>query len=94
MTVEAELSDGTVLEFPDGTHPDVVRQTVKRQLGLAGPAKPPAPAPLTPEEQTASKPASMTLTRGGQPVMQSAVKPVTAGLPHSPIALPGWVFII
>lgn len=44
MSVEAELSDGTILEFPDGTSPDVVRQTVKRQLGLAGPVKP-APAP-------------------------------------------------
>ena len=76
MSVEAELSDGTILEFPDGTAPDVVRRTVKRQLGLAGPVKPaPAPAP-TAEELAASKPARSTLTRGGQPVIQPATMPV------------------
>lgn len=35
MTIEAELHDGTVLEFPDGTAPDVVQGTVKRYLGKA-----------------------------------------------------------
>ena len=45
MAVRAQLADGTTLEFPDGTHPDVVKLTVKRRLGLAGPApKPAAPA--------------------------------------------------
>lgn len=32
MTIEAELADGRVLEFPDGTHPDVIRATVKKQM--------------------------------------------------------------
>lgn len=39
MTVTAELHDGRVLEFPDGTDPSVVQQTVKKVLGV-----PPAPA--------------------------------------------------
>ena len=32
MTVEAQLHDGTILEFPDGTDPAVVQTTVKRVL--------------------------------------------------------------
>ena len=34
MTREAELPDGTVLEFPDETTDEVVQRTVKRSLGL------------------------------------------------------------
>lgn len=33
--IEAELHDGTVLEFPDGTAPDVVQRVVKQHLGAA-----------------------------------------------------------
>lgn len=33
--IEAELHDGTVLEFPDGTAPDVVQRVVKKHLGVA-----------------------------------------------------------
>ncbi len=32
MTVEAELADGRILEFPDGTDPQVVQSTVKKML--------------------------------------------------------------
>lgn len=32
MTIEAELPDGRVLEFPDGTDPAIVQQTVKKML--------------------------------------------------------------
>lgn len=32
MTIEAELPDGTVLEFPDGTDPGVIQNTVKSVL--------------------------------------------------------------
>lgn len=32
MTIEAELHDGRVLEFPDGTAPEVVQATVKKML--------------------------------------------------------------
>ena len=32
--IEAELHDGTILEFPDGTAPDIIQRTVKSQLGI------------------------------------------------------------
>jgi len=38
MTIEAQLADGRVLEFPDGTDPSVIQTTVKRMLAPA-PAK-------------------------------------------------------
>tara|TARA_R110000868_G_scaffold161112_1_gene391050 strand:- start:2602 stop:9096 length:6495 start_codon:yes stop_codon:yes gene_type:complete len=38
MTIEAQLADGRVLEFPDGTDPSVIQATVKRMLAPA-PAK-------------------------------------------------------
>lgn len=31
--MEAELADGTILEFPDGTDPQVIQATVKKMLG-------------------------------------------------------------
>lgn len=34
MTIQAQLPDGTVLEFPDGTDPQVIQSTVKRTLGV------------------------------------------------------------
>lgn len=34
MSVTAELHDGRVLEFPDGTDPSVVQRTVKKVLGI------------------------------------------------------------
>jgi hypothetical protein len=33
MTIEAELADGRILEFPDGTDPSVIQTTVKKMLG-------------------------------------------------------------
>ena len=39
MAIEAELPDGRVLEFPDGTSPDVIQRTVKRILGVSGEGK-------------------------------------------------------
>jgi hypothetical protein len=32
--IEAELPDGTVLEFPEGTSPDVIQRVVKQRLGV------------------------------------------------------------
>ena len=40
---EAELHDGTVLEFPDETTDEVIQAAVKRHLGLTAPAAPAAP---------------------------------------------------
>lgn len=35
MPIEAELPDGRILEFPDGTDPSVIQSTVKRILGVS-----------------------------------------------------------
>lgn len=61
MKIEAELHDGTILEFPEGTPDDVIQRTVRRHLGLdkqaAAPAKPAAtPAPAIPMEGGAAQP--------------------------------------
>ena len=37
MAIEAELADGRILEFPDGTDPKVIQNTVKKLMGLAEP---------------------------------------------------------
>jgi|694.fasta_scaffold00930_43 hypothetical protein len=37
MAIEAELADGRVLEFPDGTDPSVIQATVKRVLASSQP---------------------------------------------------------
>lgn len=50
MTVNAQLADGRILEFPDGTDPAVIQNTVKRLLSQPAPQATPAPAP-TPEPQ-------------------------------------------
>ena len=42
MTIEAELFDGTVLEFPDGTDPQVIQKVVKAQTAQRKQAAPPA----------------------------------------------------
>ena len=46
MPVRAQLPDGRILEFPDGTSPAVVQATVKKVLGAQAP----------PEESTTSQP--------------------------------------
>ena len=56
MTIEAELFDGTVLEFPDGTDPQVIQKAVKAQTALRKQAAtvttpdPAAPTPAAPAE--------------------------------------------
>lgn len=50
--IEAELPDGTVLEFPDGTSDAVIQGAVRRQLGAkAAPASPPARSAPAPAKQ-------------------------------------------
>lgn len=42
MTIEAELPDGTILEFPDGTSDNIVQNAVRSQLGISAEATPQA----------------------------------------------------
>lgn len=37
--IEAELPDGTVLEFPEGTSQDVIQRVVRQRMGAGAPAK-------------------------------------------------------
>jgi hypothetical protein len=37
--IEAELPDGTILEFPDGTAPEVMQRVVKQRIGGKAPAQ-------------------------------------------------------
>ena len=41
--IEAELPDGTILEFPDGTDQGVIQSVVKQRLGIQA-----APTPTEP----------------------------------------------
>ena len=50
MTIEAELADGRILEFPDGTKPEVIQGVVKKLMGGGAPA--PAAAPAQKGERT------------------------------------------
>ncbi len=59
MTVKAELEDGTVLEFPDGTSPDVVQRTVKRYLGIK-----PEPEPTFSEKAIGTAEAAGAIASG------------------------------
>lgn len=45
--IEAELPNGTILEFPDGTDQNIIQAAVKKQLGIAEqPVEPPATQPI------------------------------------------------
>jgi hypothetical protein len=37
MAIEAQLADGRILEFPDGTDPSVIQATVKRVIASSQP---------------------------------------------------------
>src|SRR6185295_20038250 len=43
--MQAHLADGRVLEFPDGTDPAVIQQTVKKVIGFQQPTPPHTPSP-------------------------------------------------
>lgn len=46
--IEAELADGSVLEFPDGTSPEVIQRTVKRMTEAKRVGYAPIPGAVTP----------------------------------------------
>jgi len=47
MTIQAQLADGRILEFPDGTDPAVIQATVKKLVAAANPPKEGIMAALT-----------------------------------------------
>ena len=54
MTITANLADGRVLNFPDGTSPEVVQATVQKMLGTQAPQAQPA-QPQQPEHSFLDK---------------------------------------
>lgn len=44
MTIQAQLPDGRILEFPDGTDQSIIQRVVKQQLGAAEDIAQPAPS--------------------------------------------------
>ena len=56
MAIEAELADGRILEFPDGTAPEVIQRTVKSLI--AGGQKESAPAGKAQAEMKAWEPSA------------------------------------
>ena len=67
--IEAELPDGTILEFPDNTPPDVVQRAVKSRLNVAAPV-----------DQKASLPAQigMGALRGAGSIGATIMTPIDA----------------
>lgn len=47
MAIEAQLADGRILEFPDGTDPSIIQATVKKMVQAGQPAPTAAKAPAT-----------------------------------------------
>lgn len=78
MTIRAELADGRVLEFPDGTDAAIVQATVKRVVGGA-PAEP-APDPLAgvPGWQRALMGAGAEFVDARRGVRQAVTRPLNA----------------
>jgi hypothetical protein len=63
MAIEAQLADGRILEFPDGTDPSVIQATVKRLIAESAPRQDSAPAPA-PAAPQGGKPAPFGPTSG------------------------------
>lgn len=74
--IEAELPDGTILEFPDGTPDDVVQKAVKSQLGTAAPK--PSFGQMLKDEIIGSAPvqASMGALRGAGSIGATLLAPI------------------
>lgn len=90
MTIEAELADGSVLEFPDGTSPQVVQVAVKKMIasqGAPAPVRTSVPAPVEPK-----KSGILTNIAGGvvEPIVQMGTGMIAK--PVSDIAGIGAIF--
>jgi len=67
MTIEAELADGRVLEFPDGTSPTIIQGVVKRLVSGGAPAaSAPPPAASTAAQNRAEAQARQDAASKGE----------------------------
>lgn len=80
MTITANLADGRVLNFPDGTDPQVIQATVKRLVTGETPTAAIAPEPQPLQAPTGGIPEDFRLQRTGTgdiPAEQDFVRPLT-----------------
>ncbi len=73
MAIEAQLADGRVLEFPDGTDPAVVQSTVKRVIAEGQAAQQPAIPQEDREGFGAAAAASMARMGGGTALVKGSL---------------------
>ena len=59
MTIQAQLPDGTILEFPDGTDQAIIQRTVKKRLGVG------KLEPVAPEAQPETSAVGLASNLGG-----------------------------
>jgi len=71
MAIEAELADGRILEFPDGTDPKVIQNTVKRLM-----------APAEPKISDYLKDAPKAIGRGATGLLETSAIGASALLPE------------
>lgn len=74
MAIEAELADGRVLEFPDGTDPAVIQSTVKRVMGIGVSSTPAAQAAPAPRQNPTLTPELANLMGGPAPKSKSVLE--------------------
>lgn len=70
MPIEVELPDGGIAEFPDGTSPDVITSTLRRQFKMEQPAAPAAASPAPAPEQKREGGALRSFGMGARDVLE------------------------
>lgn len=83
MPIEAQLPDGTILEFPDETAPEVVQARVREHLGVTHSGRP-LPAGPTPAELAQSP---HTQEGSAASRFMAPIGEAVAGIAHLPAAL-------
>jgi hypothetical protein len=87
MTIEAELFDGTVLEFPDGTDPQVIQKVVKAQTAQRKQAAPAATAATEAAPAAPAEPGWMDTAGGYAASLFDGVRQGTAMVAGAPVDL-------
>lgn len=85
MAIQAQLADGRVLEFPDGTEPAVIQQSVKRMLAQ----EQAAPQPAAPQEAGFFEQMGQLMPDQAQIARERILKPaatITTGVLAEPVA--------
>jgi hypothetical protein len=78
--IEAQLADGRVLSFPDGTDPNVIQSTVKKMIGGDQPT-------AQPTEQIAEPPAAMPVEQPTEQPQDFSLSETIGNIPSSAMKL-------